>query len=161
MKRFAFAFLCLCLLNIPAWATTTQVSSRGEGDSRELAIRAAQRSAVEQGLGVALQSETYIKDFVLQSDSVVVVSSGVVTSFDVISESTAADGMWSVEILAVVDSDRLQGNIDLLLSQLDNPLSLAGSDTACSGQGGAASEGKRSGDGASSRFRSVLARSHA
>ena len=112
-----------CLVAVNLSAMTAQVVATGEGDSRLLAIRDAQRSAIEEGLGVALHSETYLKDFMLQSDRVRAISSGVVTEFDVLEESQQ-ENWWTVRIRAAVDSDRLEGNIRLLLEQLDNPVSM-------------------------------------
>lgn len=96
----------------------------GFGESRQQALTDAQRAAVESGLGVALESETYIRDYIVQSDRVRTVSSGVVTSLAIKAEKQDSAGMWSVTIDATVDGDKLKGNIALMLSQIDNPKSM-------------------------------------
>lgn len=127
MKKRSLALLWTLLfaslVSTKPLSMTAQVVATGEGDSRRLAVRDAQRSAIEEGLGVALHSESYLKDFMLQSDRVRAISSGVVTEFDVLEESQQED-WWTVRIRAAVDSDRLEGNIRLLLEQLDNPVSM-------------------------------------
>ncbi|MCB1644613.1 MAG: hypothetical protein KDI36_04130 [Pseudomonadales bacterium] len=121
--RSAFLMLGLVVAGASALANSIAVDVSGYGTTRDQALGDAQRAAVESGLGSAITTESYVKDFVLQSDRVHSISSGVVKSFTITKEDFK-DGMWEVYIHAIVDENKLNGNINTLLSQIDNPVSV-------------------------------------
>ena len=57
------------------------VEATGEGPSREQALTAAMRNAVEQGLGAFIKSSTTVVDFTLVDDKILSHSKGYVTSY--------------------------------------------------------------------------------
>ena len=100
--------LLLSFIATETQARSAQVTTTGYGDSRQQALTDARRAAVESDLEVLLKSESYTRDYIMQSDRVRSVSSGVVTSFAIKSEKQDDTGMWSVAIDAIVDSDKLK-----------------------------------------------------
>ncbi|MEM7359200.1 MAG: hypothetical protein AAF431_08895 [Pseudomonadota bacterium] len=107
-----------------AWAESTTINASGSGATLQQALNNAQRSAVESALGVYLESQTLVKNYIVESDQIFSISEGVVSKYDVVRQTQGADGEWVVDIRAVVSGDKLQGNITLLLRQIDNPKSM-------------------------------------
>ncbi len=119
--------LLACLLLIPAaYAEMQTVEGMGYGETRELAVEAAKRDAVERAVGLVIASETVVKNYALFSDMILSRSMGYVQSYDVIQESNPSEGMVGVKIRAVVGDildevlrDRIA--MELLLSWMQKP----------------------------------------
>lgn len=105
-------FSVVLLLLMPAYAAA--ISSTGYGESRSLALRAALQSAVEQGVGMYMSSSSVVDDVELVKDTMVSHSSGYITSYNVVKESTDADGVWTITIDAKVSRDLLHSHVDML-----------------------------------------------
>jgi hypothetical protein len=85
--------------------------------SRDEAIEAAQRQAVEQASGVIIQSETQMRNFDLVSDEVLSQSKGFIRSYDVVKE--AQDGpFYNVTIRANVAKKAFIQNFENALESL-------------------------------------------
>lgn len=106
-----------------AWADSRTISASGSGATLQQALNNAQRNAVEAALGVYLESQTLVRNYIVENDQVFSVSEGVVSSYDVVRQ-VQNNGEWTVDINAVVSGDKLEGNITLLLRQIDNPKSM-------------------------------------
>lgn len=78
------------------------VVGEGWGASREAALRAAQRDAVERAAGVALSARTRVENGALAESRVTARAQGRVTKYEVLSE-TGESGLEKVRIRAVVD----------------------------------------------------------
>lgn len=119
---YIVSVLIVCTLLIPFAHADKTVTSTGFGSTVEQAKKDALRSAVEQGCGVKIFSETVVKDFVALKDVMVSESFGMVTSYKVISENKKDDGV-EVTIEATV-SDKIDSQwakIKVLLEQKRNP----------------------------------------
>ena len=85
--------------------------------SREEAIEAAQRDAVEQASGVMLSTESQMKNFELVSDEVLSHSQGFIRKFDVLKEGR--DGLfYRVTINAIVSRQAFIADVDESLENL-------------------------------------------
>lgn len=120
-KLMIFFFIVSILLTGVSVAKVITVKVTGMGDTRQNAINDAQRNAVEKALGVLLESKTYVKEFVTESDRIFTVSNGVVKKYKVIKEGRDSGGVYNITISAIVDDNVLNGNIQMLLHQINNP----------------------------------------
>lgn len=81
--------------------------SVGEGSSRELAIRNALVSAVEQTYGVYVSGDTHILDDELIRDEIVQIKRGNIKHYNILNEAKISDNLNSVTVEATVSSDNL------------------------------------------------------
>ena len=81
-----------------------EVTAIGIGDNRDTAIKNAQRNAVEQALGVYIESESKVIDQELK-DCIISSASGYIKQFDILEEGKdPSEGVYKVKILtSVVD----------------------------------------------------------
>jgi hypothetical protein len=111
MKKCILFFLALFLC--VATTSLAAVEVTGEGPSKDAAISAALRKAVEQTLGSHISSQTTVVDSALVDDKIYSHSKGYVKRYDVLRTSTTADG-YAVTILAEVDTMLLRDDLDSL-----------------------------------------------
>ena len=85
------------------------------GSARTQALLNAQRSAVEQGVGVVLDSKTLQENFQIIQDQILTSSKGYVTKFVIIQEGKTPDGQsYLVKIKADVSTSLLQDKLSAL-----------------------------------------------
>lgn len=114
---------CMFFISVNCEALTDEVTASGDGPTRDEALKAAMRNAVEQAIGVYIKSDTMVKDAVLISDKVLSHSKGYVSKYDVIKEERLKD-LVLVTIKATVDDRVLYDDIEslgLLGKSLGNP----------------------------------------
>lgn len=95
----------------------------GYGSSREEALLQAKRSAVEEGIGIVLTSQTEVENFMLKKDRIITQTFGAVRSFSMLKEQKQADS-WYVRIRAVVSLDSITADLmalKILLISMDKP----------------------------------------
>ncbi len=100
------------------------VEADGFGPTIEAATRAANRAAVEKGIGTVLTSATEIQDFQVKKDLVLSRTEGMVKSSQVLSQDKGPDGAWQVKVRAVVSKAQIDKDLaalGILRMQLDNP----------------------------------------
>ncbi len=130
MNRFAaFATLwtfCLALA-VPAAARADDdlviIKVKGQGVSKDGALKDALRRAVEQGGQQEIASKSQTKDFALELDVVLSRSAGLVKDYKILGE-TSANGVVTVEIEAKVSKkliDATWAEVAILLKQLGRP----------------------------------------
>ena len=91
--------------------------------SREDAVRQAQRSAVEQAVGVLIHSKTETENFVLKKDKIMARTQGYITRLDVLKERKTGD-LYMVTIKAVVSLDKIKNDLfamKILLDSMERP----------------------------------------
>jgi hypothetical protein len=99
------------------------VKVRGEGVSKEAALKDALRKAIEQGGKNEIASRSQTKDFALEYDVVLARASGLVKDYKVLSEKES-DGVWAVEIEAKVSKKLIVdtwADVQIVLKQLGRP----------------------------------------
>jgi hypothetical protein len=97
--------------------------SGGWDTTRDHALSDALRKAVEQGVGVFIDSETRVQNFQLLSDRIYSRARGYVSSYRIIHEEQSSD-MYRVVVRALVNSEGIENDlaaIGLLLSEQGRP----------------------------------------
>src|SRR6056297_598543 len=110
-----------------------QVQATGIGPSKKEAETAAQRNAIEKGIGSFVDSETLTKNFMLVKDKILSRSRGYIKSFEILSSKKQTDGNWEVKISAVVAQGDLKNDLDalgILRQKMGNPRIIVMLDTA-------------------------------
>lgn len=96
---------------VPLWAAifsgfllaqTQSVIGEGMAMSRDGALTAAKRDAVEKGVGVVVASETLVKNFQVADDRILSKANGFVKTYEELSAIQGPDGLWTVQITAEV-----------------------------------------------------------
>ncbi len=134
MIRFAKTWMITMLLSLvvvlaaSALADAQQtIVAAGMGVSRTAALEDARRKAVEQGVGTFIDSHTQVANFVVLHDKIYARATGYVTRETIVSEGTAADGLFVVTIRAAVQAEAIKNDLralGILLSQIGNPRTL-------------------------------------
>lgn len=103
--------LILILLTIIPFLASAEnelnITVSGSGANKEIAIKMALRSALEQAYGTFISSNTKVINDKLVSDDIVSLSHGNIKSYRVLSEKQIADGHWYVLLNAVVNINQL------------------------------------------------------
>jgi hypothetical protein len=125
-KRIAFLTMVAAVFLAAGAVQAEDRALEAEGSStlsRKDAIRQAQRAAVEQGVGVFIQSETEVRNFQLKKDQIFSRTQGYVTRYSVIKDETVA-GTYRVRIRATVSLDRIKDDLiamQILMESLERP----------------------------------------
>ena len=90
----------LLAINVTAFAKTVTVT--GEGISAMQAENDAMRTAVEQAIGVLVDSKTLVENNAVLRDQIYTQSRGFITNYQIISRQQTASG-WRITIRAAVD----------------------------------------------------------
>lgn len=108
MGKCLAALLCLAgALLAAASADAAVVTARGQGADERSALHAAMRAAVEQEVGVYVDSRTRVENYRLLSDSVYTKSEGYIDRYDIVSHEVLG-GVHTVTIRADVATERLR-----------------------------------------------------
>ena len=107
-----------------ALATDKTVIVSGSSElSFEDAIRQAQRQAVEEGVGVFIQSQTEMQNFVLQKDKIISRTNGYITNYSVL-EKSETNKIFTLKIQATVSLDKIKDDLvamRILLESMERP----------------------------------------
>ncbi len=107
-----------------AGAASEEVETVGESAlSMADAIRQAQRAAVEEGVGVFIQSETEMENFILKKDKIFSRTEGYVTRFNILEQKRVGD-LFQVRIRATVSLDKIKDDLiamKILLESMERP----------------------------------------
>ena len=108
MGKCLAALLCLAgALLAAAPAEAAMVTARGQGADERSALHAAMRAAVEQEVGVYVDSRTRVENYRLLSDSVYTKSEGFIDRYEVLAHDVLG-GVHTVTIRADVATERLR-----------------------------------------------------
>lgn len=100
------------------------VEVEGEGLSKDEAVKAALRSALERGGRNEIFSETHVQNYELLRDTIISRAQGIVTDFTVVSEQRGIGGTYKVRIKARVSKSALAqtwGELQNVLNQIGRP----------------------------------------
>ena len=99
------------------------VTVEGCGTNKQNALLQAKRSAVEEGIGIVLTSETEVKNFTIKKDKIITHSFGAVKSYKLLKSQQQGEN-WYVQIKAVVSLDSIKADLialKILLVSMDKP----------------------------------------
>ncbi len=91
--------------------------------SREDALRQAQRAAVEQAVGVYVESRTEMENFEVKKDAIFSRTQGYITRYEVLDEQAAGE-QYTVKIRAQVSMDKIKDDLmamKILLESMAHP----------------------------------------
>ena len=106
-KMLPVLFLCLW------WAATAlaaPVTVTGQGGSERTALHDAMRQAIEQKVGVYVDSHTYTENYQVIHDRIYAQSEGYIQSYRVLNKNYF-NGIWTVEIQAEVSEEKLRTDL--------------------------------------------------
>lgn len=127
--RFLIYLIFSLLIVPPLNAETVKISGdkevtvEGIGSSKQDALLQAKRSAVEEGIGVVLSSQTEVENFILQKDRVITHTVGAVRNYKILKEEQRSDEFY-IKIRAVVSLDSITADLmalKILLISMDKP----------------------------------------
>ena len=118
----------LFIFAVPLYAKTSEgdiiVEAEGYGTSSKTALLQAKRSAVEEGIGVVLISQTEVKNFEVQKDVILSKAMGSVKKYSILQEEKQSDGNYHIKIQAVVSLASIKSDLaalKILLDSMDKP----------------------------------------
>ena len=103
MRRIGIYALVVALLFAPMTVDAKNVTAEGSGMTAAEAENDALRNAVENTLGVLVDSTTLVEKNVLIQDQIYTNSRGFITNYTVQDKRQTADGSWTVTLDADVD----------------------------------------------------------
>ncbi|MGB5156609.1 hypothetical protein [Desulfobacterium sp. N47] len=127
MKKTAFfvlVFAVFLIFSTNSFAEDKTIEAEGVSSiSKEDAIRQAQRSAVEEAVGIFIQSQTEVENFELKKDKIFSRTQGYITRFSVVKESKSGD-LYKILIKATVSLDKIKDDLiamKILLASMEHP----------------------------------------
>ena len=120
IRRLALALLFAGALH----AQDLVVEATGYGPTVEAATRAANRAAVEKGIGQVITSQTEIENFQTKRDLVLTRTEGAVKASEVVDKTQGPDGAWEVTVKATVSKAEIRQDLmalAILRSAVGNP----------------------------------------
>jgi len=127
--RFLSLLLSLSLFVVPQLAAAVQTSGdktvevEAYGASPQDALLQAKRSAVEEGIGVILSSQTEVENFTVKKDMILTQTVGSVKEYTLLKKEQRGDN-WYVKMRAVVSLDSITADLmalKILLVSMDKP----------------------------------------
>lgn len=100
--------LLLCLWSATVLASS--VTAEGQGGSERTALHDAMRNAIEQKVGVYIDSRTYTENYQVISDRIYAQADGYVRDYQILDKSES-NGIWKVVIRAEVSDERLRTDL--------------------------------------------------
>ncbi len=102
--------ILLLLLMEAATAFAAMVTATGQGSTERNALHDAMRQAIEQEVGLLIDSRTYVQNYQVINDRIYTQSSGYIESYDILDRSFF-NGIWKVDIRAQVRSEALRTDL--------------------------------------------------
>jgi hypothetical protein len=123
MKKILW-LISLAIISVIVRADNQRLVTTGIGPTQREALMAAQRKAVEQGVGVLVDSQSLTENLELVEDKIFSRSRGYVKHFTVISQKEQDDGNWKVVIECEVAVDKIKTSLNalgILRDKMGNP----------------------------------------
>jgi len=111
VQKLRILFAAACFMLITATASAAMVTTTGQGGSERDALHDAMRNAIEQQVGVLVDSKTYVQNYKVIHDQIFTHSEGYIKSYSIVNKQYV-NAIYSVTIQADVASDIL--NTDLM-----------------------------------------------
>ena len=130
LSMFGFLFIVASVLPLVAQETRTvtaegvaAIQSNARDIARDAAIEDAQKRAVEQAIGILIDSQTQVENYQLISDKILAQTKGYIKQYSVVGEAVDS-GLLRVRINAEVALDQLTDDltgIGILLERMNKP----------------------------------------
>jgi hypothetical protein len=112
MKKSIKSILISLSLLLSCGLLKAEVVATGTGVTQEKALSSAFRTAIQQVVGVILDSETLVKNQQVIRDEILLYSSGYIERYNKIRERKNSDGLYEVTIKAEVQNRRLRAKLN-------------------------------------------------
>ncbi|MDP7317508.1 MAG: flagellar assembly protein T N-terminal domain-containing protein, partial [SAR324 cluster bacterium] len=90
------------------------IYSNNVGGARTQALKNAQRQAVEQGVGVVIDSNTLARNYEVIRDEILSTSQGFVSNYEILKEGTVGGSVFEVTIRAEVEEGKIKDTLTAL-----------------------------------------------
>lgn len=107
LPRLALSILIASAIH----AQDLAIEATGYGPTLDAANRAANRAAIEKGIGQVVTSQTEIENFQTKRDLVLTRTEGAVRSSEVVNKTQGPDGAWEVTVRAVVSKAQIREDL--------------------------------------------------
>lgn len=118
-------FCWLCNIAADVHADTNEIIAKGFAviaddkiEARRIALEDAKRQALEQGLGVFIESKTTSENFILAKDEIFTRASGRLSSYRIIEEKENPDNTLEITIAAQLPTKTMQTDIQEVIRKL-------------------------------------------
>lgn len=112
-KILLFAILiCKTTISLSQENKNVTIVVSGSGNTHDLAIQNALRSAISQSFGTFISTKTEILNDELISDQITSISNGNINSYSILNESQLPDGRWTVTLKAIVSIEKLTSFVE-------------------------------------------------
>lgn len=112
MKKSIKSILVSLSLLLSCGLLKAEVVATGTGVTQEKALSSAFRNAIQQVVGVILDSETLVKNQQVIRDEILLYSSGYIERYNKIRERKNSDGLYEVTIKAEVQNRQLRAKLN-------------------------------------------------
>ncbi|MFC1856594.1 hypothetical protein ACFL9U_01040 [Thermodesulfobacteriota bacterium] len=123
-KLFSLLIFFSVVVNAGSLEGDIPITGEGYGLTKNAALLAAKRAAVEKGIGTIIISETEVRNFEIQKDVILTKTKGAVRRYEILTEEKQSDGVHYVKIKATVSLDNIQADLaalKILLESMDKP----------------------------------------
>lgn len=111
--NIAYRSICLVLL-LSLWsmsiAFAATVTAKGQGGSERTALNDAMRQAIEQEIGIYVDSRTYVENYQVIQDRIYTQSEGYIRDYQILDKSFFND-IWTIVIRADVRDEKLRADL--------------------------------------------------
>lgn len=111
--NIAYRSICLILL-LSLWsmsiAFAATVTAKGQGGSERTALNDAMRQAIEQEIGIYVDSRTYVENYQVIQDRIYTQSEGYIRDYQILDKSFF-NGIWTIVIRADVSDEKLRADL--------------------------------------------------
>ena len=111
LRILSLSAVLMCTYGSVAWAAMVTVT--GQGSSDRAAVKAALRQAIEQQIGVMVDSRSYVANYKLIYDRIYTQSDGYIKSYKVL-EHSAVNGIHSAKVQVDVQEQKLSAALGTL-----------------------------------------------
>lgn len=125
-SKFVVIFVCLIGVLLPSAHAELIIDAIGLADAslsgaRELAVDDALRNAIQEGVGVYLESETLVENYVLVEDRILTKTQGFARLLEVLEEGVQDDGLFRLRAKVAVSEGKLEQNLKDIIQANGNP----------------------------------------
>lgn len=114
LKSLTLGMLTAITLASPALGTTIPSVASGEAADREAALTSALRHAVEQVVGMSVETSTYVSNLKSIQDKVYTGATGYIESYDVVDEQHTGAG-FRITVSARISKEKLSSAVAPIL----------------------------------------------
>lgn len=114
-------FLIFTFATAEMIVTVEGLADPAQANARDIALDDAMRNALQEGVGVYLESETLVENYTLVEDRILTKAQGFARVIDIISEGTEADGLFHLKANIAVSEAALEADLKAIIQANGDP----------------------------------------